>query len=179
MSNNYTQKNPSEKELELGILKLRDSWHNDFKNQLYIFITGVDERITELDILKIFSQYGNILDLFFIYDYKRKVRKNSCVLKYSSFESCVLAVDNLNNYKILDKWLKVSHAKGKHPESQEFRTYHEIVKQKLDEAIIYESDSTDLYSQKSPEIKTISKEKPFKVSEDPMAFVNSELLDLE
>ncbi|KAL6926751.1 hypothetical protein ACO0SA_004857 [Hanseniaspora valbyensis] len=168
----YSKKSESEKELELGIFRLKDSWHYEFKNQLYIFIGGIDKRLTELDILKVFSQYGNITDFFFLYDYKKKIRKNSCFLKYENFESCVLAIDNLNNFKLLDGWLRVSHTDCKLPEHDAFKTYHQHIKKKLDEAIIYEGDDVDNESEQIEEKKT-----KFGATEDPMHMVSDELLD--
>lgn len=173
----YNVESTSEKELHLGILKLKDSWHNDFKNDLYIFISGISERITELDILKVFSQYGNIVDLFFLYDYKKKIRKQYCYLKYSAFESCVLAIDNLNNYKLLDKNLKVAHTKCTLPKHEDFKSYHRHIMKKLHEAMIYEGDCI-----KTAEMKTNSLQPTAKLSnkehlEDPMHLVSDELLD--
>lgn len=172
-----TFKSSSEKELDLGILKLKDSWHNDFKNQLYIFISGISEKLTELDILKVFSQYGNIVDLFFIYDYKKKIRRNSCFLKYSTFESCVLAIDNLDNYMLLGKGLKVSHTKCTLPKHEDFKAYHRHIMKKLDEAIIYEGDYIETEDVNSESIQPTAKLSNKEIIEDPMHLVTDELLD--
>ncbi|XBW38534.1 hypothetical protein QEN19_004122 [Hanseniaspora menglaensis] len=178
MANN--QKNPSEKELELGITRLKDSWHYDFKDHLYVFITGIDEKLTELDVLKVFSQYGNIVDLFFIYDYKKKIKKSSCVLQYDTFESCVLAVDNLNNYKLLDRWIKVSHTKCKYPDHQDFKKYHDHIMTKLDEAIVYEGDERETQSIEVSKTSILrSKSKESEMIDDPMYLISDQLLEIK
>ena len=167
-----TKETPSSKELAQRITKLKDSWHYQFKDQKYIHISNIDDRLTELDILKIFSQYGDIEDFYFIYDYKTKKRKNSAFLKYHLFESTVLAVDNLDNYKLLDKYLKVSHANSKPPNHEQFVVYHEAILDKLDEAIIYEGIKTKLPSKPKAKKYNATKE------EDPLHHISSEMMEL-
>lgn len=165
--------NPSLKELEQGITNIKDSWHYQFKDQKYIHISNIDERLTELDILKIFSQYGDIEDFYFIYDYKTKKRKNSAFLKYNLFESTILSIDNLDNYKLLDKYLKVSHANSRLPDHEQFVVYHEAILNKLDEAIIYKGSMPNLPTQP----KSRGQESSVK-EEDPMNDISSEIIDL-
>ncbi|KAL6936540.1 uncharacterized protein HGUI_00569 [Hanseniaspora guilliermondii] len=165
--------NPSLKELEQGITNLKDSWHYQFKDQKYIHISNINERLTELDILKIFSQYGDIEDFYFLYDYKTKKRKNSAFLKYNLFESTVLAIDNLNNYKLLDKCMKVSHANSRLPDHEQFVVYHEAILDKLDEAIVYQGSMPNLPTQPKSKGKKVTVK-----DEDPMKNMSSEIIDL-
>lgn len=39
------------------------SWHAKFKHSAYIFVGGLDYSLTEGDLLAVFSQYGEIVDV--------------------------------------------------------------------------------------------------------------------
>ncbi|UZJ51417.1 hypothetical protein CBS101457_000737 [Exobasidium rhododendri] len=52
----------NEKELELAV-EGGASWHDDYKDSAYIFAGNLDKRLTEGDVIAIFSQYGEILDI--------------------------------------------------------------------------------------------------------------------
>ena len=52
----------NQQELDAGMFDLRKSWHNEFKNSSYIFIGGLDDRLSEGDIVTAFSQFGDIVD---------------------------------------------------------------------------------------------------------------------
>lgn len=168
-----TNETPSLKELAQGITKLKDSWHYEFKDQKYIFIKNIDDKLTELDVLKVFSQYGDIEDFYFLYDYKNKTKKNCAFLKYHQFESTVLAIDNLDNYKLLDKYIKVSHATSRVPDHDQFVVYHEAILDKLDEAIVYQGKEVKLPTK--PKAKKASKSVK---EEDPLNNMSTEIMDL-
>nr|BAN64217.1 RNA-binding protein, putative [Babesia bovis] len=52
----------SEFELEKGIIG-ESSWHNRYKDSCYIFIGGLHRRMTEGDIIIVFSQFGDPIDI--------------------------------------------------------------------------------------------------------------------
>ncbi len=52
----------SKDEIELG-LSDKSSWHSRFKHSAYIFAGGLPLNLTEGDVLAIFAQYGEIVDL--------------------------------------------------------------------------------------------------------------------
>jgi len=39
------------------------SWHHRYKDSAYVFIGGLDYRLTEGDLLAVFSQFGEVVDL--------------------------------------------------------------------------------------------------------------------
>lgn len=38
------------------------SWHHDYKDSAYIFVSGFNFRMNEGDLCTVFSQYGEIVD---------------------------------------------------------------------------------------------------------------------
>ncbi|KAI9620516.1 hypothetical protein H4Q26_013729 [Puccinia striiformis f. sp. tritici PST-130] len=60
MNNIKATKAINEQELKLGI---KASWHDDYKDSAYIYIGGLDTGLTEGDIITIFSQYGEPVDI--------------------------------------------------------------------------------------------------------------------
>ncbi|KAG5440108.1 hypothetical protein PCK2_000620, partial [Pneumocystis canis] len=93
-----------------------ESWHAQYKDSAYIYIGGLSYDLTEGDIICIFSQYGEPLDINLIRDKKTGKSKGFCFLKYEDQRSTVLAVDNLSGAKVLGRTLKVDHVLNyKHP----------------------------------------------------------------
>ena len=85
--------------------------HDDFKDSAYIFIGGIPYELTEGDIICIFSQYGEVLDLNYVRDKETGKPKGFCFLKYDDQRSTVLAVDNFNGATILERTLRVDHSR--------------------------------------------------------------------
>lgn len=86
-----------------------ESWHNDYKDSAYIFAGGLSFELTEGDVVCIFSQYGEILDINFVRDKKTGNSKGFAFLRYEDQRSTILAVDNFNGTKVLGRTLKVDH----------------------------------------------------------------------
>ncbi|CAN3375721.1 hypothetical protein DIURU_003848 [Diutina rugosa] len=84
------------------------SWHYDYRDTAYIYIGNLPP-ISKLDILRVFSQYGIPTHVHIVTDKDQRPR-GFAYLKYHDPRSCVLAVDNLNGVKIMDKSLRVDHA---------------------------------------------------------------------
>lgn len=63
-----TQK-ASKHEIDLGIND-KSSWHARFSHSAYIFTGGLPFELTEGDVLAVFSQYGEIVDLHLVRDKK-------------------------------------------------------------------------------------------------------------
>jgi RNA-binding motif X-linked protein 2 len=90
----------------------KTSWHDDYKDSAYIYIGGLPYELTEGDIISMFSQYGEIMDL----DVKKDKEGKSMGFAYLGYEdqrSTVLAVDNFNGIKILDRTIRVDHTRYK------------------------------------------------------------------
>jgi len=95
----------NETELRLG-LDSKTSWHDEYKDSAYIFVGGLDYALTEGDILAVFSQYGEIVNINLVRDKKTGKPKGYCFLGYENQRSTVLAVDNFNGIKVdLYVWL--------------------------------------------------------------------------
>ncbi|KIK96420.1 hypothetical protein PAXRUDRAFT_10846 [Paxillus rubicundulus Ve08.2h10] len=99
----------NERELELGIT---GSWHDEYKDSAYIFVGGLHFDLTEGDVITIFSQYGEVMDVNLPRDKSTGKTKGFGFLMYEDQRSTVLAVDNLNGANVLDKTLRVDHVKN-------------------------------------------------------------------
>lgn len=100
----------NEAELRLG-LDSKTSWHDEYSNSAYIFIGGLDYSLTEGDVLSVFSQYGEIVNINLVRDKKSGQAKGFCFLAYENQKSSVLAVDNLNGFKLCGRTLRVDHVR--------------------------------------------------------------------
>jgi RNA-binding motif X-linked protein 2 len=100
----------NELELELGVSGA--SWHDEYKDSAYIFVGGLHYELTEGDVITIFSQYGEVMDLNMPRDKDTGKTKGFGFLMYEDQRSTVLAVDNLNGAKVLEKTLRVDHVKN-------------------------------------------------------------------
>lgn len=87
----------------------RSSWHRDYADSAYIYIGGLPYALTEGDVICIFSQYGEPLDIHLMRDKETGKSRGFCFLKYEDQRSTVLAVDNLNGTKILGRTISVDH----------------------------------------------------------------------
>lgn len=127
MNNIKATKAINEKELHLGI---KASWHDDYKNSAYVYIGGLDPALTEGDIITIFSQYGEPVDINLpkekapaasadkssrpstSSDSQKSKSRGFCFLMYENQLSTNLAVDNLNGAVVLGRTLRVDHCKN-------------------------------------------------------------------
>ncbi|OII77628.1 RNA recognition family protein [Cryptosporidium andersoni] len=86
-----------------------NSWHSTYKNSAYIYIGGLNYGLTEGDIVIVFSQWGEPIDVNLIRDPKTGKSKGFCFLAYEDQQSTILAVDNANDMILLGNKLKVDH----------------------------------------------------------------------
>lgn len=98
----------NKRQLELGE---QGSWHDDYKDSAYIFVGGIPYELTEGDVLCVFSQYGEILDLNMPRDRETGKPKGFAFIKYDDQRSTVLAVDNFNGAELLGRTLRVDHSR--------------------------------------------------------------------
>uniref|UniRef100_A0A0W0FM52 RRM domain-containing protein n=1 Tax=Moniliophthora roreri TaxID=221103 RepID=A0A0W0FM52_MONRR len=99
----------NEAELKLGGTA---SWHDEYKDSARIFVGGLNFELTEGDIITIFSQYGEIMDINMPRDKETGKPKGFAFLMYEDQRSTILAVDNLNGAKVLERTLRVDHVKN-------------------------------------------------------------------
>ncbi|OWZ05842.1 U2 snRNP component IST3 [Phytophthora megakarya] len=116
----------NERELELNV-PLSGSWHQKYHESAWIFIGGLPFELSEGDVLCVLSQFGEIEDIHLVRDGKTGKSKGFAFVKYADQRSTVLAVDNLNGFKLLDRVLRVDH----------------VLKYKLPKELQEESDSDD------------------------------------
>jgi hypothetical protein len=116
----------NQRELDLGI---SGSWHDDYKgawpdsdglvspandrsDSAYIFAGGLHRDLTEGDVIAIFSQYGEVMNINMPRDKETGKPKGFAFLMYEDQRSTVLAVDNLNGANILERTVRVDHVKN-------------------------------------------------------------------
>eukprot|EP00996_Jenningsia_fusiforme_P002945 NODE_3752_length_923_cov_23.009153_g3450_i0.p1 GENE.NODE_3752_length_923_cov_23.009153_g3450_i0~~NODE_3752_length_923_cov_23.009153_g3450_i0.p1 ORF type:complete len:226 (+),score=64.66 NODE_3752_length_923_cov_23.009153_g3450_i0:159-836(+) len=106
----------NKRELDLGLDgSERHSWHDQYRNSAYIFIGGLGFNLTEGDILCVFSQYGEPSDINLLRDKETGKSKGFCFLAYEDQRSTILAVDNLNGFKLAGRTLRVDHVSEYRP----------------------------------------------------------------
>ncbi|KAJ7639504.1 hypothetical protein FB45DRAFT_905830 [Roridomyces roridus] len=100
----------NQRELDLGVSGA--SWHDEYKDSAYVFVGGLPFELTEGDVITIFSQYGEVMDLNMPRDKETGKRRGFGFLMYEDQRSTVLAVDNLNGATVLERTLRVDHVKN-------------------------------------------------------------------
>nr|ODN94103.1 hypothetical protein L203_00279 [Cryptococcus depauperatus CBS 7841] len=99
----------NQRELELGV---KGSWHDEYKDSAYIFVGGLPFDLTEGDLIAIFSQWGEILDVNLVRDKETGKSRGFGFLMYEDQRSTVLAVDNMNGTTIIGRTIRVDHTKN-------------------------------------------------------------------
>uniref|UniRef100_A0A0E0GVV6 RRM domain-containing protein n=1 Tax=Oryza nivara TaxID=4536 RepID=A0A0E0GVV6_ORYNI len=111
----------NQKEALLGIGE-DGSWHAKFKDSAYVFVGGIPYDLTEGDLLAVFAQYGEVVDVNLVRDKGTGKSKGFAFLAYEDQRSTILAVDNLNGAKVLGRIVRVDHVskyKKKEEEDEE------------------------------------------------------------
>ncbi|KAL3750547.1 hypothetical protein ACJRO7_011534 [Eucalyptus globulus] len=109
------------REAALGISD-EASWHAKYKESAYVFVCGIPFDLTEGDLLAVFAQYGQIVDVNLVRDKGTGKSKGSAFIAYEDQRSTNLAVDNLNGASILGRIISVDHVsnyKKKEEEDEE------------------------------------------------------------
>ena len=100
----------NEKELQLNYAgDLSKSWHSKYSSSAWIYIGSLPYDLNEGDIITVFSQYGEIVNINLIRDKTTGKSRGFCYLCYADQRSTVLAVDNFNGIKLLGRILQVDH----------------------------------------------------------------------
>ncbi|KAK7321346.1 hypothetical protein VNO77_31901 [Canavalia gladiata] len=98
------------------------SWHAKYKESAYIFVGGIPFDLTEGDLLAVFAQYGEVVDVNLVRDKGTGKSKGFAFLAYEDQRSTNLAVDNLNGAQVLGRVIRVDHVdkyKKKEEEDEE------------------------------------------------------------
>lgn len=100
--------NINKKEATLGISE-EASWHAKYKDSAYVYVGGLPFDLSEGDLLAVFAQYGEIVDVNLVRDKGTGKSKGFAFLAYEDQRSTNLAVDNLNGAQILGRTVRVDH----------------------------------------------------------------------
>merc|ERR1712127_727130 len=71
-----------------------NSWHMQYKDSAWIYAGNLSYKLTEGDILAVFSQYGEISNVNLVRDRETGTSKGFCFICYEDQRSTILAVDN-------------------------------------------------------------------------------------
>lgn len=99
-------KNLAEQELKNNS---KSSWHDQYRDSAWIFVGGLPYDLTEGDVITIFSQFGEPVNINLVRDKDTGKTKGYGFICYEDQRSTVLAVDNLNGAKILGRTIRVDH----------------------------------------------------------------------
>ncbi|KAL9235360.1 hypothetical protein vseg_010123 [Gypsophila vaccaria] len=113
--------NINAKEQELGISD-EASWHANYKDSAYVYAGGLPFDLTEGDLLAVFAQYGEIVDVNLVREKSTGKSKGFAFIAYEDQRSTTLAVDNLNGAQIAGRTIRVDHVsnyKKKEEEDEE------------------------------------------------------------
>jgi RNA-binding motif X-linked protein 2 len=110
----------NKRELESGIGP-EGSWHTDYRDTAFINIGGLPFELSEGDIITIFSQYGEPVWVKLARDKETGKSRGFAWIKYEDQRSCDLAVDNLGGSSIMDRVLRVDHARYKPHDDEDMR----------------------------------------------------------
>ena len=84
----------SEQDLKLGG---KSSWHDQYKSSAWIFVGGLPYDLTEGDVLCVFSQYGEIVNVNLVRDKATGKSKGFAFICYEDQRSTVPNTDNESN----------------------------------------------------------------------------------
>ncbi|GAB9475791.1 U2 snrnp component ist3 [Globisporangium polare] len=98
----------NERELELGV-PFEGSWHQKYRESAWVYVGGLPFELTEGDVLCVMSQFGEVEDVNLVRDVTTGKSKGFCFIKYENQRSTVLAVDNMNGARVLERVIRVDH----------------------------------------------------------------------
>ena len=90
----------NDNEISMGTVGTSKSWHNQYRESAWVFFGGMPFELTEGDIICIFSQYGEIVNINLIRDKTSGKSKGYGFICYEDQRSTDLAVDNFNGAKV-------------------------------------------------------------------------------
>ncbi|PZC86724.1 hypothetical protein B5X24_HaOG206286 [Helicoverpa armigera] len=119
--------------------KSKSSWHDQYKDSAWVFVGGLPYDLTEGDIICVFSQYGEIVNINLVRDKATGKSRGFSFICYEDQRSTILAVDNLNGIK--EKESKNSVKSGKVKKKKEKKSKKK--KKKKSKSSSSDSDSSN------------------------------------
>ncbi|KAL7720715.1 U2 snRNP component IST3 [Entamoeba marina] len=101
----------SDQDLKFGADE-ENSWHYRYRDNNEIYIGGIADELNEGDMIVVFSQYGEVIDIMMPWNKDGDQHKGFCLLKYKNPKSCALAIDNFNGIELNGKTLLVDHSES-------------------------------------------------------------------
>ncbi|KAL7853588.1 hypothetical protein AOLI_G00204320 [Acnodon oligacanthus] len=150
----------NERESDLGI-KDSVSWHSEYKDSAWIFLGGLPYELTEGDIICVFSQYGEIVNVNLVRDKTTGKSKGFCFLCYEDQRSTILAVDNFNGIKIKGRTIRVDHVANYRP-PKDSEDIDEVTKRLREEGCAPKVPSASSSESESEEEHVLPVKKPKK-----------------
>jgi RNA-binding motif protein, X-linked 2 len=99
----------NERELKLGLAGTHGSWHAKYSHSSVVYVGGLQEGLTEGDVLSVFEQVGRIVHINMVRDAESGKPRGFCFLGYKDQRSTLLAVDNFNGVELYGRVLRVDH----------------------------------------------------------------------
>ena len=91
------------------LVPIDHSWHSQYSSSAYIYIGNLDPRLTEGDVITVFSQFGDIVDINMARDKETKKSLGYCFLAFEDQRSTIIAIDNMIGYPLIGRPLRIDH----------------------------------------------------------------------
>lgn len=101
----------NQRELDLGVSG-KGSWHDEYKDSAYVFVGGLAYELTEGDVIAVFSQFGEVVNINLPRDKETGKTKGFGFVMYEDQRSTVLAVDNMNGAIVVGRTIRVDHCRN-------------------------------------------------------------------
>ena len=101
-----------------GKWDINKSWHAQYKDSAYVYVGGLPPDLSEGDIVVVFSQFGEIVDVNMPRDKDTGKTRGFAFIGYEDQRSTALAVDNFNGAKLLGRTLRCDHCASYHEEQK-------------------------------------------------------------
>ncbi|CAJ0591680.1 unnamed protein product [Cylicocyclus nassatus] len=85
------------------------NYATDHVKSSWICIAGLSNELTEGDIITVFSQFGEVVNINLLRQKQTGRSRGICFLCYQDLASTILAVDNFNGITLLRRKLKVNY----------------------------------------------------------------------
>ncbi|KAI0989473.1 hypothetical protein GJ496_003866 [Pomphorhynchus laevis] len=117
----------NELEIKLNSTLGSKSWHHKYIGSAWVYIGGLSYELNEGDVICVFSQYGEVVNINLIRDKKTGKSKGFAFLCYADQRSTILAVDNFNGIKLCGRIIRVDHIEKYRP-PEDFEDDDEIIR---------------------------------------------------
>lgn len=91
------------------LVPISSSWHAQYTRSAYIYIGNLHPGLTEGDVITVFSQFGDIIDINMARDKDTGKSLGYCFLAFENQRSTVLSIDNMIGYPLIGRPLRVDH----------------------------------------------------------------------